>query len=145
MRIRKHPAGSWLATGLHLAGNTLSPGLEMALPGPALALPSAFSIRPAGQAKRLPCCLAREGVRASRIKGPARRRLAASRQLQAGGAFRYDSLGSRMKLPPITIIPIEKATRYLLVPQARGDKSAFLERAGYTRFVTLLPDKRRIA
>ena len=37
-----------------------------------------------------------------------------------------------MKLPASTIIPIEKATRYLLVPQARGDKSAFLERAGYT-------------
>lgn len=37
-----------------------------------------------------------------------------------------------MKLPANTIIPIEKATRYLLVPQERGDKSAFLERAGYT-------------
>jgi hypothetical protein len=37
-----------------------------------------------------------------------------------------------MKLPPNTVIPIEKATRYLLVPQARGDKSAFLQRAGYT-------------
>lgn len=37
-----------------------------------------------------------------------------------------------MKLPENTIIPTEKATRYLLVPQARGDKSAFLERAGYT-------------
>ena len=37
-----------------------------------------------------------------------------------------------MKLPPDTVIPIEKATRYLLVPQARGDKSAFLQRAGYT-------------
>lgn len=36
-----------------------------------------------------------------------------------------------MKLPPNTAIPIEKATRYLLVPPARGDKSAFLERAGY--------------
>jgi hypothetical protein len=37
-----------------------------------------------------------------------------------------------LKLPANTSIPIEKATRYLLVPQARGDKSAFLERAGYT-------------
>lgn len=37
-----------------------------------------------------------------------------------------------MKLPENTIIPIEKATRYLLVPQARGDKSAYLERVGYT-------------
>ena len=37
-----------------------------------------------------------------------------------------------MKLPANTIVPIEKATGYLLVPQARGDKSAILERAGYT-------------
>ena len=37
-----------------------------------------------------------------------------------------------MKLPPNTVIPIEKATRYLLVPQARSDKSAFLQRAGYS-------------
>ena len=36
-----------------------------------------------------------------------------------------------MKLPANTIIPGEKATEYLLIPQARGDKSAFLERAGY--------------
>ncbi len=38
-----------------------------------------------------------------------------------------------MKLPANTIIVREKVTRYLLVPQARGDKSGFLERAGYTR------------
>lgn len=37
-----------------------------------------------------------------------------------------------MKLPPNSVIPIEKATRYLLVPQVRGDKSLFLRRAGYT-------------
>ncbi len=37
-----------------------------------------------------------------------------------------------MTLPANTIIASEKATHYLLVPQARGDKSAFLERAGYT-------------
>lgn len=37
-----------------------------------------------------------------------------------------------MKLPANTIIAREKVTRYLLVPQARGDKSAFLERGGYT-------------
>ena len=37
-----------------------------------------------------------------------------------------------MKLPATTIIPREKVTRYLLIPQARGDKSAFLGRAGYT-------------
>lgn len=36
-----------------------------------------------------------------------------------------------MKLPAEAIIAEEKLTRYLLVPQLRGDKSAFLERAGY--------------
>jgi Domain of unknown function (DUF6883) len=37
-----------------------------------------------------------------------------------------------MKLPADAIIAPEKLTRYLLVHQARGDKSAFLKRAGYT-------------
>ncbi len=37
-----------------------------------------------------------------------------------------------MKLPADTIIAPEKLTRYLLVGQTRGDKSAFLARAGYT-------------
>ena len=37
-----------------------------------------------------------------------------------------------MKLPADSLIPTEKLTRYLLVPQARADKSAFLARAGYT-------------
>jgi hypothetical protein len=37
-----------------------------------------------------------------------------------------------VKVPANTIIPREKVTGYLLVPQARGDKSAFLELAGYT-------------
>lgn len=37
-----------------------------------------------------------------------------------------------MKLPANTSIATEKLTRYLLVQQARGDKSAFLARAGYT-------------
>jgi len=37
-----------------------------------------------------------------------------------------------MKLPTDTIIATDKLTRYLLVPQARGDKSAFLAGAGYT-------------
>jgi len=37
-----------------------------------------------------------------------------------------------MKLPASTIIARDKITRYLLVPQARGDKSAFLRAAGYT-------------
>ena len=37
-----------------------------------------------------------------------------------------------MKLPANAIIATEKLTRYLLVPQARGDKSAFLSGAGYT-------------
>jgi hypothetical protein len=38
-----------------------------------------------------------------------------------------------MKLPANTVIVREKVTRYLLVPQARGDKSGFLERAAYTQ------------
>jgi hypothetical protein len=37
-----------------------------------------------------------------------------------------------MKLPADTIIAREKVTHYLLVPQARGDKSGLLGRAGYT-------------
>jgi hypothetical protein len=37
-----------------------------------------------------------------------------------------------VKLPANTIIAIDKLTRYLLVPQVRGDKSAFLAGAGYT-------------
>jgi hypothetical protein len=36
-----------------------------------------------------------------------------------------------MKLPADSIIPLEKLTRYLLVPQKRADKSAFLLRGGY--------------
>lgn len=36
-----------------------------------------------------------------------------------------------MKLPSTTIIAEEKLTRYLLVPQERGDKSQFLLLAGY--------------
>lgn len=38
-----------------------------------------------------------------------------------------------MKLPANTIIATDKFTRYLLVPQARGDKSAFLAGAGYAQ------------
>jgi hypothetical protein len=37
-----------------------------------------------------------------------------------------------VKLPADSLIPMEKLTRYLLVPLARGDKSAFLARAGYS-------------
>jgi hypothetical protein len=37
-----------------------------------------------------------------------------------------------MRLPVTAIVAPEKMTRYLLVRQARGDKSAFLARAGYT-------------
>jgi len=37
-----------------------------------------------------------------------------------------------MKLPADTIIVKDRLTRYLLLPQARGDKSAFLAQAGYT-------------
>lgn len=36
-----------------------------------------------------------------------------------------------MKLPTDTIIAPEKVNFYLLVPRTRGDKSGFLERAGY--------------
>lgn len=36
-----------------------------------------------------------------------------------------------MKLPPDTTIAREKITNYLLVRQARADKSQFLARAGY--------------
>jgi hypothetical protein len=36
-----------------------------------------------------------------------------------------------MKLPAEATIAKEKATHYLLVPQARGDKSMFLQQAGY--------------
>lgn len=37
-----------------------------------------------------------------------------------------------MRLPANTTIDEDKLTRYLLLPQARGDKSAFLAKAGYT-------------
>ena len=37
-----------------------------------------------------------------------------------------------MKLPSDATIAKDKLTRYLLLSQARGDKSAFLARAGYT-------------
>lgn len=36
-----------------------------------------------------------------------------------------------MKLPADAVIAKEKLTQYLLLPQARGDKSAFLGQAGY--------------
>jgi hypothetical protein len=36
-----------------------------------------------------------------------------------------------MKLPAHSDIALEKLTRYLLVPQARADKSRFLAKAGY--------------
>jgi hypothetical protein len=38
-----------------------------------------------------------------------------------------------LKLPTNTIIATDKFTHYLLVPQARGDKSSFLAGAGYTQ------------
>jgi len=37
-----------------------------------------------------------------------------------------------VKLPPDRLVPLEKVTRYLLVPLPRADKSAFLALAGYT-------------
>jgi uncharacterized protein DUF6883 len=50
-----------------------------------------------------------------------------------------------VKLPAETVIAPEKLTNYLLVRQARGDKSAFLARAGYTTSNSeqLLHDLRR--
>jgi hypothetical protein len=49
-----------------------------------------------------------------------------------------------VKLPKDSNIAPEKLTRYLLVPQARGDKSKYLALAGYTldNFTTLLTDLR---
>lgn len=49
-----------------------------------------------------------------------------------------------MKLPEDSHIAPEKLTRYLLVPQTRGDKSAYLALAGYTldNFTTPLTDLR---
>ncbi len=49
-----------------------------------------------------------------------------------------------MKLPRDSDIAIEKLTHYLLKPQVRGDKSAFLALAGYTleRADSLLEDLR---
>jgi hypothetical protein len=37
-----------------------------------------------------------------------------------------------VKLPSNAVIATDKFSRYLLVPQPRGDKSAFLAGAGYT-------------
>ncbi len=37
-----------------------------------------------------------------------------------------------MRLPADTTIAEDKLMRYLLLPQARGDKSAFLSQAGYS-------------
>lgn len=38
-----------------------------------------------------------------------------------------------MRLPPDATIAEDKLTRYLLLPQTRGDKSSFLAQAGYGR------------
>jgi hypothetical protein len=38
-----------------------------------------------------------------------------------------------VRLPSDALIAMEKLTRYLLGPQARGDKSAFLAGAGYAK------------
>jgi len=49
-----------------------------------------------------------------------------------------------MKLPATTIIPTDKVTLYLLVPQARGDKSGMTEHLSrVTKFVTLLSGKQK--
>ena len=51
----------------------------------------------------------------------------------------------QMQLPADSLIAEDKLTRYLLVSQAHGDKSAFLARVGYTvrNADTLLQDLRR--
>ena len=38
-----------------------------------------------------------------------------------------------MKLPEDVVIPREKLTQYLLVPQVKNDKSKFLAQAGFTQ------------
>lgn len=38
-----------------------------------------------------------------------------------------------MKLPDDAVIPREKLTQYLLVPQVKNDKSKFLAQAGFTQ------------
>ena len=38
-----------------------------------------------------------------------------------------------MRIPEYLIIPDDKITRYLLVPQLRNDKSKFLAQAGFTQ------------
>jgi len=52
-----------------------------------------------------------------------------------------------VKLPTNATIAPEKLTAYLLVRQARGDKSAFLAKAGYTAAnpEQLLHDLRRLS
>lgn len=49
-----------------------------------------------------------------------------------------------MKLPGDAVIALEKANRYLLLPQPRGDKSRFLARGGYdqTNAARLVSDLR---
>jgi hypothetical protein len=37
-----------------------------------------------------------------------------------------------MRIPEDSIVPDDKITRYLLVPQLRNDKSKFLAQAGFT-------------
>jgi len=48
-----------------------------------------------------------------------------------------------MRLPADTVIPDDKITKYLLVRRPRGDKSVWLESAGYTN-VPMLLDVRQI-
>jgi hypothetical protein len=47
-----------------------------------------------------------------------------------------------MKIPVDAIIPVEKLTRYLLVPKLKDDKSKFLAQAGFTQNN---PDDLRVA
>ena len=62
-----------------------------------------------------------------------------------GHLARASSKACHVKLPDDAVIAPEKLASYLLVRQARGDKSAFLARAGYTtaNFGQLLRDLRQ--
>jgi hypothetical protein len=55
-----------------------------------------------------------------------------SPQHQALSGYERPAKIRSVKLPADAVIAFEKLTKYLLVKQARGDKSAFLAEAGYT-------------
>ena len=47
--------------------------------------------------------------------------------------FFKNNFAATLKIPPDAIIPLEKLTRYLLVPRVEDDKSRFLAQAGFTQ------------